>query len=153
MWGRVRGFGRMSAKQMGDTRKMDSSEIQRLRRMLEVQRNEAIRVLDRLAEDRVESDAKDIGDFCTTTLSKEALFQLTSERRLMVRMIEAALARIQRGTFGICVACGEDINPRRLEALPWTRYCLRCQEVAERGGDLECKPDLDDRQVVLRKAG
>jgi DnaK suppressor protein len=121
----------MRAEQLWKTRKMDSAEIQRLKRILEIERAEAMRYLDRLGDETRSMDSdcpQDVGDLCETTLSKEALFQQTGERRLMVRRIEAALARIEQGTYGVCAACGDDINPRRLDALPWTEYCLRCQQ-------------------------
>ena len=86
------------------------------------------------------------GTLCTTNVSKEALFQQTDERQRMIRMIDAALARIQQGIFGVCAACGEDINPRRLDALPWTQYCLRCQRGFE-------EVEKADRRVSLKKAG
>lgn len=135
----------MRAEQSQRTRKMETSEIQRFQSILTVQRDEAMRYLDRLP--------KDLGDLCETTLPRESLFQQTGERRLMVRMIEAALARIQQGTFGVCVACGDDINPRRLDALPWTQYCLRCQQGFEQGKEMEYRSGLTDRQVTLRKSG
>ena len=48
------------------------------------------------------------------------------------RKIAMALARIQDHTYGICVHCGEEISRRRLEAVPWTPFCIRCQEAADR---------------------
>jgi len=50
------------------------------------------------------------------------------------------------------MACGDDINARRLEALPWTRYCLHCQQSFEQGVELECRSDFTDRQRPLRMA-
>jgi DnaK suppressor protein len=113
------------------TTKLSKEEIQRFQRILQAQRTEALRTLNRLGDEARGTEAEspqDIGDLCTATLSRESLFQQTGERRLMVRDLEAALARIRHGTFGVCVACGDDINPRRLDAVPWTEYCLRCQE-------------------------
>jgi DnaK suppressor protein len=55
-------------------------------------------------------------------------------------MIEAAPRRIAEGTFGLCAACGDDIPRKRLEALPWTDRCLRCQEIAEWEMKLESSP-------------
>jgi DnaK suppressor protein len=139
----------MKTEQTWRTRKVDNSEIRRCQRILEIQRDEAMRSLDRLGDETrsLDSDCpKDVGDLCTTNLSKEALFQQRDERQLMVRMIDAALARIQQGIFGVCVACGEDINPRRLDALPWTQYCLRCQRGFE-------EVEKTDRRVSLKKAG
>jgi len=45
-----------------------------------------------------------------------------------LRMVEEALDRLESGDYGICLACDEPIAERRLEALPWARYCVKCQE-------------------------
>ena len=51
------------------------------------------------------------------------------------RSVESALLRIQDGCFGTCVHCGSEISRRRLEAVPWTPLCIRCQEAADLGED------------------
>jgi len=48
--------------------------------------------------------------------------------------VEAALRRLDEGTFGACVRCGRAIAPERLEALPWAAHCIDCQRVVGRGG-------------------
>src|SRR5512133_1244861 len=68
--------------------------------------------------------------------------QLAGERELAIRNLDresnllrnvrAALARIADGSYGTCLHCEEDIKPKRLEAVPWTPYCIRCQEAADR---------------------
>ena len=68
-------------------------------------------------------------------------------------MIEAALQRIREGTYGVCVACGDDIQCGRLEALPWTQHCLPCQETVERGGTPEAVPDAQKSASVWKQAG
>lgn len=142
-----------SAQSRGKNR-MDSSETLRRRRVLETERLEAMRSLDQLGDETREVDfdgPKDIADICTTNLSKEALYQQRDDRQLKIRMTEAALDRIRRGTFGVCVSCGDDINPRRLDALPWTQYCLRCQlDIEQRG---ESKHQLHVVELALKKAG
>ena len=45
-----------------------------------------------------------------------------------LRMVEEALERIEAGGYGVCLACEEAIPDKRLKALPWARYCVRCQE-------------------------
>jgi DnaK suppressor protein len=45
-----------------------------------------------------------------------------------IRSIDAALERLRRGDYGICEECDQPISPKRLNAVPWTRYCLECQE-------------------------
>jgi DnaK suppressor protein len=47
--------------------------------------------------------------------------------------VEEALGRIRNGTFGQCIQCDEEMQQKRLEAVPWTRYCLTCQEKQEQG--------------------
>lgn len=49
-----------------------------------------------------------------------------------LREVRGALSRIDAGTFGICVDCEEDINPKRLAAIPWASSCIVCQEAADR---------------------
>jgi DnaK suppressor protein len=49
-------------------------------------------------------------------------------------LVDAAMARIDEGTFGTCVRCGKPIPAGRLEALPWAAYCIECQRIVDRGG-------------------
>ncbi len=51
-----------------------------------------------------------------------------------LRRIEEALDRLDSGDYGICLSCGEPIPERRLDVLPWARYCVRCQERLTREG-------------------
>lgn len=46
----------------------------------------------------------------------------------VLKQVDAALRRIERGTFGVCLECEEPISNKRLEAVPWARYCIPCQE-------------------------
>jgi DnaK suppressor protein len=68
--------------------------------------------------------------------------QLAGERELAIRNLDrgsnllhnvrGALARVADGSYGICLHCEEEIKPKRLDAVPWTKYCIRCQEAADR---------------------
>jgi DnaK suppressor protein len=74
--------------------------------------------------------------------------QLMGERELAVRnldrdskllrRIRGALSRIARGTYGVCLHCDEDISPKRMAAVPWAGFCIKCQEKIDRG---EIEPD------------
>ena len=55
-----------------------------------------------------------------------------NDRRLL-RLIDEALRRTETGDYGLCVNCGEPVPEKRLEAIPWARYCVRCQDLKERG--------------------
>jgi DnaK suppressor protein len=51
----------------------------------------------------------------------------------MLALIDDALLRIKNGTYGICIECEEELQQKRLEAVPWARYCVSCAEKHEQG--------------------
>jgi DnaK suppressor protein len=109
-------------------------DIERIADRLTRRRQQIVEFLKRLDDETQELDTdsvQDIGDRSVLSISKESLFERNSQQRIVLRMVEAALARISDGAFGVCASCGDDISARRLEALPWTQYCLRCQEALE----------------------
>jgi DnaK suppressor protein len=131
---------------------MKNSDVQRFQRYLEIHREEARRSLNQLQDETRSVDSgypQDSADLCTTSLFKESLFQRSSERRRFLRLVDAALTRIEHGEYGVCASCGDEINAKRLEALPWTQLCLRCQAASEHGQRVE----LNRLPMTLRKAG
>ena len=109
---------------------MEQRQIERLRQKLESQRREARQFLRQVEQEKRSLDVdgtQDTADQCVISMTKESLFERSSQRRTVLRLIEAALKRISAGSFGVCAACGEEIQSRRLEALPWTQFCLQCQ--------------------------
>jgi len=113
---------------------MEKTHRELIKRKLQLQREEVLQSINRVESEKHSLDldsAKDSADRCVTSLSNESLFERSSQRRTVLRLIDAALRRIAGGSFGVCVTCGQMIKDRRLEALPWTQFCLRCQEVIE----------------------
>ena len=80
-----------------------------------------------------EDSAQDIADRAASSYTKEFLFHQSNNDRQLLQMVENALSRIREGTFGECISCGTEINAKRLEAVPWTRHCIECQEKLEQG--------------------
>ena len=70
--------------------------------------------------------SKDFEDRATERESDEVMESLGNSGLAEIRQIDAALARIDDGTFGVCVACGEDISPERLEIVPHAARCRKC---------------------------
>jgi DnaK suppressor protein len=135
---------------------MKNSDLQRFQRYRQVHRDEARRSLNQLQDETRSVDPacpQDSADFCTTSLSKESLFQRSSQRRHFLRLVDAALTRIEQGAYGVCASCGDEINPKRLEALPWTQLCLRCQAASEHGGGMENESTSRHSPMTLKKAG
>jgi DnaK suppressor protein len=64
---------------------------------------------------------------------KELLFSQGTTGHVQLTLIRAALDRLADGSFGECLNCGTRIGTKRLEALPWTPYCINCQEKIENG--------------------
>jgi DnaK suppressor protein len=65
---------------------------------------------------------------------KEEILGRLSEYRGRLRLVEVALEGICSGTFGTCADCGGAIGSKRLQAVPWTSYCIQCQERLEKNG-------------------
>jgi DnaK suppressor protein len=78
-------------------------------------------------------DARDVADQAVAGYQKELLFSQGTVRSAQLRLVRQALARLADGTFGDCVRCYQTIGAKRIEALPWTPYCINCQELIERG--------------------
>lgn len=113
---------------------MTSAELQRIQKKLQSERDQLLVSLQRLTAETRDSDPEDpqdVGDFCLNSLSKEHLFQQRSLVQGRLRMIEAALSRVDEGSFGTCQSCGDEIPTRRLEVLPWACNCIHCQEHLE----------------------
>jgi DnaK suppressor protein len=131
---------------------MNKTDTRRFRQILESLRDETVRMLDRLEDERRGTDGHDPhddADSSVASLSKQALFQQSSQQRRLARKIDSALLRLNDGSFGVCMFCGEDIHLRRLEALPWSQYCLRCQEEIEQGG----APNAARSGLAWRRSG
>jgi RNA polymerase-binding transcription factor len=77
--------------------------------------------------------AQDIADKASNSYAKEFLFSLSNSERDMLQLVDEALGRINGRRFGVCVSCEDEMDKRRLEAVPWARHCISCQEKQERG--------------------
>jgi DnaK suppressor protein len=73
----------------------------------------------------------DAGDQAAAEYERQTLAHKAAVARQTLRNLTQALDRMREGTFGECAQCGNDIESKRLEAIPWARYCLKCQELRE----------------------
>ena len=76
---------------------------------------------------------QDPADMAANAYTKELLISMSSNDRTLLGLIDESLARVESGDYGECVNCGEAILEKRLNAVPWARYCLRCQDMKEKG--------------------
>ena len=77
--------------------------------------------------------AQDIADKASNSYTKEFLFSLSNSERDMVQLVDQALDRIEGKSFGHCIVCEDEMNLKRLEAVPWAQRCISCQEKQEQG--------------------
>jgi len=76
----------------------------------------------------------DIGDMSSLAYSRDVLFNLSETQRQRIHDIDVALDQIEKGAYGICMSCGEEIPPRRMEVRPFSRYCIECKTDIEKFG-------------------
>ena len=113
-----------------------SADLERLRNILLDKRRQ---ILDDLSKNKdanmesAEEGIQDIADKATSSYTREFLYSLSDNERQQIQLIDESLSRMELGGFGVCVACGNPISPSRLQAVPWARHCLSCQELQERG--------------------
>ena len=74
-----------------------------------------------------------MADTATVTVDRELDYSLEENSAHVLREIEAALGRIDKGTFGTCARCGKPIGEERLEAMPYVTLCIECKRLEERG--------------------
>jgi len=77
-------------------------------------------------------EIQDIADQASNAYTKEFLLSIGDTERRMLKQVDEALHKIRQDSYGLCEACGEMIGERRLEALPFARLCIACQEEEER---------------------
>ena len=116
---------------------MEKQKLEQYKKLLETRRDSLRESVARSEEDgraaQTADSAQDIADRASSSYQKEFLFTCSNNDRQFLRMVEHALANIAIGCYGECEQCGNEINERRLEAVPWARHCIVCQEKLERG--------------------
>ena len=114
---------------------MQESRVQEFRKRLEDEENALIRVINRnrnQAEGLELGIAEDEADRASRSHDSELLYNVHESAFARLKLVQASLKRMDRGEYGECVRCGEDINLKRLMAVPWATLCIECQQEAEK---------------------
>ena len=114
----------------------DQDQYKALRERLQNQRDEILNMYKqdlRAGQESADDGTEDIVDRANNAYNRELMFSLSDTERNTLLLIENALRRMDEGTYGRCSNCGQSIALPRLEALPWARFCVDCQELAEKG--------------------
>jgi DnaK suppressor protein len=125
---------------------MTKTEIKKYKEILEAKRRELegnVRNREGIAIEKTPDALDEVQHAAEREL---AIRNLDRESNLL-RNVRGALARIEEGSFGVCLHCEEDINPKRLNAVPWAPYCITCQEMADRS-KVEATEEFDELMVA-----
>src|SRR5580698_1393837 len=115
---------------------MDKKRLEYYKKKLTTRRDELARAIARTEEEGRTADddpTVDLADKAANSYTKEFLFGQTNTDRSLLQLIDEALVRIKTGTYGTCIECEEELQQKRLEAVPWARYCVTCAEKHEQG--------------------
>src|SRR5580692_5040406 len=121
---------------------MTNGELNKYRNVLEAKQSELVQLVRNREGIAIEKAADAFDEVQYATERELAIRSLDRDSNLL-RNVRAALDRIEEGGFGVCLSCEEDISPKRLAAVPFTAYCIVCQELADRGQH-EGAEDLDE---------
>jgi DnaK suppressor protein len=121
---------------------MTKTETNRYKQILETRQAELAKVLRNREGIAIEKSPDALDEVQHAAERELAIRNLDRESHLL-RNVRAALRRIEDGNFGVCAHCEEEISPKRLQAVPWTAFCIRCQEMADRNQE-GFQESLDD---------
>ena len=115
---------------------MDKKKVEHYKKRLVTTQDELLRLVTKSERDGREADeeaTQDIADKAANSYTKEFLFHQSDENRRLLQMVNEALERVKDGTYGLCVSCQGEVQAKRLEAVPWARHCIECQEKQDQG--------------------
>lgn len=110
---------------------MTKTELNKYKEILETKQAELAQLLRNRDAIAIEKSPDALDEVQHAAERELAIRNLDRESNLL-RNVRAALRRLNEGMYGICVHCEEEISPKRLNAVPWTPFCIQCQEQADR---------------------
>jgi DnaK suppressor protein len=122
---------------------MDVVQLEKFKRALTTQQQDAIRDLGENREILAVERSADEMDQTGRSAERELAILGLRRRSELLRNIQAALRFIEDGTFGTCTNCEGTIGRNRLVAVPWTPFCIRCQEAVDRGDTRMMEPSYE----------
>ena len=115
---------------------VDKKRLEYYKKKLLTRRDELVKTITRTEEEGRQADddpTVDLADKAANSYTKEFLFGQTNTDRAILNLIDEALKRIRNNEYGTCTNCQEEMQQKRLEAVPWAKHCIICQEKKEQG--------------------
>lgn len=112
---------------------MKAAERKKIQKKLIAERDALLAKLKESDLSVDDAETPDPVDLAVRNYSKNVMLAVSENESRQLQLINEALQRIDSGDYGDCLHCEEPINEKRIEAIPWARYCLKCQELVEQG--------------------
>jgi DnaK suppressor protein len=115
---------------------MDRKKTDIYRKRLLEKQQELLRLVSKADQDGREADeegTQDLADKAANAYTKEFLFHQSNDNRQILALVSEALERIKNDSYGVCLACDREVQIKRLDAVPWARHCIECQEKQDQG--------------------
>src|SRR3984893_7678911 len=115
---------------------MDKKRLEYFKKKLSTRRDELMKTIARTQEEGRTTDddqTVDLADKAADSYTKENHSDTTNTDRTILNMIDAEWKRIQVDEYGVCANCQDEMQQKRLEAVPWAKHCISCQEKMEQG--------------------
>src|SRR3982750_2300240 len=125
---------------------MTKTEMNKFKKILENKQDELEQVIRNREAITIEKSPDALDEVQHAAERELAIRNLDRESNLL-RNVRAALRRIDEGSFGVCVHCEEEISPKRIAAVPWTPFCIGCQEQHDRAQQEGNTDTLDELLV------
>jgi DnaK suppressor protein len=125
---------------------LNKTELKKYRNMLEAKQAELEQFIRNREGIAIEKSPDALDEVQHAAERELAIRNLDRESNLL-RNVRAALRRIDDGSYGVCLHCEEDINPKRLNAVPWAPFCIQCQEQYDRNRAEMTEDNMDELLV------
>jgi DnaK suppressor protein len=115
---------------------MEKKKLEYFKKRLLAKQEELLHLVSKSEQDGREADeeaTQDIADKAANSYTKEFLFHQSDENRRLLQLVNEALGRVKDGSYGVCLSCHDEVQAKRLEAVPWARHCIECQEKQDQG--------------------
>ena len=114
---------------------MNKKDLKKFRELLELRKKEILDQAESTKEKGIAFDPDDLPDevdLASSEADQSMNLRLRDRERVLLRKVDKAIEKIEKGEYGTCETCGEDIEVKRLEARPVADLCIRCKEEQER---------------------
>ena len=112
---------------------MSNVNLEEIKDKLITERESILRKLGNKNLSIDKSEMPDPVDLAVNNYSKNVMLSVSENESRQLTLVNEAIERLEDDEYGLCQNCEEEVNPKRLNAVPWAKYCLKCQELKERG--------------------